>query len=196
MRTVEDISRGNEDADRRDIEACLEGDRQSYASLVRRYEKQVADLMWRFSRDRVVCEELVQDVFVEAWFNLHRYRGEAPFLHWLRGIGTRVGYQYWKRRSREKHVLSLSDFDEIRKPQDKAESSSAGEVMHTLLSRLPSVDRLVLTLMYFEDCSTREIAARMGWSRAMVKMRAHRARKKMKALAEKEKLLERLEWIR
>jgi len=196
MRTVEDTSRGYEDTDRRDIEACLEGDRQSYARLVRRYEKQVANLMWRFSRDRTMCEELVQDVFVEAWFNLHRYRGEAPFLHWLRAIGTRVGYQYWKRLSREKNVLSLSDFDEIEKPQDKAAPSVAAAVMHTLLSRLPGADRLVLTLMYFENCSTREIASRMGWSRAMVKMRAHRARKKIKAIAEKENLLERLEWIR
>lgn len=196
LRTVVDARRGIEDSDRREIEACLKGDRQSFERLVKRYEKQVANLMWRFSRDRVVCEELVQDVFVEAWFNLHRYRGEAPFVHWLRAVGTRVGYQYWKRRAREKMRVSLKEFEEVEKAQAASEPSSAGELVHALFSRLPSVDRLVLTLMYFEDCSTREIARRMGWSRAMVKMRAYRARKKMKAIAEEEKLLEKLEWTR
>ena len=64
-----------------------------------------------------------------------------------------------------------------------------------LLARLPVEDRLVLTLMYFEQNSTKDIAKRMGWTRAMVKMRAHRARKKLKAIAESENLLEKLGWI-
>ena len=55
-------------------------------------------------------------------------------------------------------------------------------------------DRLVLTLMYFEECGTQEIAERMGWSRAKVKTQALRARRKMKEIAEREHLLEKLGW--
>ena len=43
----------------------------------------------------------------------------------------------------------------------------------------------MLTLMYFEDCSTREIADRTGWTLTVVKVRAHRARQKLKKLLEK-----------
>ncbi|MHC4628636.1 MAG: sigma factor, partial [Planctomycetota bacterium] len=59
-----------ESADRKDIEACLGGDKDSYARLVRRYEAQITKLMWRFSRDPTICEELVQEVFVEAYLSL------------------------------------------------------------------------------------------------------------------------------
>jgi DNA-directed RNA polymerase specialized sigma24 family protein len=48
--------------------------------------------------------------------------------------------------------------------------------------------------MYFEECDTREIADRTGWTRAMVKMRAYRGRRRLKAIAEQEHLLERLGW--
>jgi RNA polymerase sigma-70 factor (ECF subfamily) len=185
-----------QNTDWQDIEACLSGDENSYAKLVRRYEAQIARLMWRFSRDRAVCEELVQEVFVEAYFSLKSYRGRAPFLHWLRKIGTRVGYRFWKEQAKRKALMPLTDFDAIeKKDTDVVDPQIAAEILHSLLARLPQADRLVLTLMYFEQNSTREIAARMGWNRAMVKMRALRARKKLKTIAEKENLLEELGWI-
>jgi RNA polymerase sigma factor (sigma-70 family) len=47
---------------------------------------------------------------------------------------------------------------------------------------LPHRDRLVLTLRYFEDMSTEEMAAATGWSAPMVKVQTYRARKKLKRL--------------
>ena len=180
-----------------DILACLSGDENSYARLVRRYETQITRLMWRFSREATVCEELVQEVFVEAYFSLKSYRGQAPFLHWLRKIGTRVGYRFWKEQARAKSYVPLTDIGAIeRSNNDAIESSEASQILHSLLARLPRAERLVLTLMYFEQCGTKEIAERMGWTRPMVKMRALRARKKLKAIAESENLLEKLGWIR
>ena len=90
------------DADRRDIRSTLDGNEDAYACLVERYEAQVFAQMWRFTRDRLVLEELVQDVFVEAYLSLARFRGEAPFLHWLRRIATRVGYRFWKHERRDR----------------------------------------------------------------------------------------------
>ena len=179
-----------------DIEASINGDGNAYAMLVKRYEAQVTRLMWRFSRNPTLCEELVQEVFVEAYFSLKSYRGEAPFIHWIRKIGTRVGYKHWKRKEKEMHHVSLQDFDGIETKGDSIDPSEAGKILHSLLARLPHADRLVLTLLYFEECATEEIAHRTGWSRGMVKMRAHRARKKIKTNAEKEALLEELGWIR
>ncbi|UCF14480.1 MAG: RNA polymerase sigma factor [Phycisphaerales bacterium] len=186
-----------ESADQKDITACLSGDKDSYAKLVRRYEKQITRLMWRFSRDPGVCEELVQQVFVEAYLSLKSYRAEAPFLHWLRRIGSRVGYGFWKEQARAKSELPLEDFDAfVTEETDNLDPSVAAEVLHSLLARLGRAERLVLTLMYFEQCGTNEIAERMGWTRAMVKMRAYRARRKLKTIAERENLLEKLGWIR
>jgi RNA polymerase sigma-70 factor (ECF subfamily) len=186
-----------ESADRKDIVACLEGDKDSYERLVRRYEMQITRLMWRFSRDPAECEELVQEVFVEAYFSLRSYRSRAPFLHWLRKIATRVGYRFWKQKEKRKAFIPLADFDAVEKEDtNPVDSQAAAEILHSLLARLPKAERLILTLMYFEQYSTREIAEMMGSNRAMVKMRALRARKKLRTIAERENLLEKLGWIR
>jgi DNA-directed RNA polymerase specialized sigma24 family protein len=50
----------------------------------------------------VILDQLVQDVFVEAYMSLKGFRGRAPFLHWLRRVATRVGFRYWKSRTRKK----------------------------------------------------------------------------------------------
>jgi RNA polymerase sigma-70 factor (ECF subfamily) len=186
---VSDNESNNEDLDRRDIKACIEGDKNSFAKLVRRYQEPVTNLMWRFTRDKTLLEELVQDVFVEAYLSLPGYRSRAPFLHWLRAIGSRVGYRFWKKQKADNHIF-VEDYSGADKADSTEDSKSAGMLVYSLLARLPRADRLVLTLIYFDDCSIEEIARRMGWTRAMVKMRAYRARKKMKTIIEKEKLLE------
>ena len=182
-----------DDTDRRDIAAVLGGDEESFARLIRRHQPAMAGLMWRFTRDAARCEELVQDVFVEAWFGLDGYRGEAPFEQWLRRIATRVGYRFWKDRSRRAAQAPLGKIDPAA-PATDLDPAAAGAAVHTLLSRLPPAERLVITLMYFDGCGTREIAARTGWNRAMVKMRAYRARRRLKAIAQREHLLEKLGW--
>jgi RNA polymerase sigma-70 factor, ECF subfamily len=187
-----------ENTDWSDVAASLNGDDDAYARLVRRYEKPITGLLWRFTRDPVQCEELVQQVFVEAYFSLKTFRGDAPLLHWLRKIATRTGYRFWREKAREPAEASLPDADileQMEAEQDDAiDPAEAAGVLHTLLARLPADDRLVLTLMYFDECGTREIAERMGWSRAKVKTQALRARRKIKEIAEREHLLERLGW--
>jgi RNA polymerase sigma-70 factor (ECF subfamily) len=170
--------------DRRDIAASLNGDGAAYARLVQHYQDQVAAQMWRFTRDPAALEELVQDVFVEAYLSLKGFRGHAPFLHWLRRVATRVGYRYWKsqvhKRDREE-ALTETSLNLAIAPEDLS-SFEAAEALYGLFAKLPSQDRLVLTLFYFEECDTNEIASRTGWNRTLVKVRLHRARKKLKAL--------------
>lgn len=169
-----------------DIEASLAGDDTAYARIVDRYQGQVFRQMWRFSRDPDVQQELVQEVFIEVYRSLRRFKGEAPLLHWIRRIATRVGYRYWKYEARKKRfseALAGEPFSGAHPPEDQ-EPSEAGEYLHRLLAGLRPKDRLVLSLMYFEDLSAREIAERVGWSENLVRVRAHRARQKLKKLLE------------
>jgi RNA polymerase sigma-70 factor (ECF subfamily) len=187
-----------ENTDWSDVTASVKGDDEAYGRLVRRYERPITGLLWRFTRDPAQCEELVQQVFVEAYFSLKTYRGDAPLLHWLRRIATRTGYRFWREKAKEPQETSLPEFDVLEEieavEEDRIDPAEAAVVLHSLLGRLPPDDRLVLTLMYFEDCGTKEIAARVGWTRAKVKTQALRARRKMKEIAEREHLLEKLGW--
>ncbi|MDP6545373.1 MAG: RNA polymerase sigma factor [Phycisphaerae bacterium] len=185
---------GVEDTDWRDIQASLAGDEESYERLVRRYEPQIAAMMWRFSRRPDQCEELMQDVFVQAYFSLPNFRGDGPFVHWLKRIGTRVGYRFWKQQGRKNKPQPLGDIDPAAEVPETMDPSTASEIVEALLSELKPPERLVLTLQYFDGCSMKEIADRMGWNEAMVKMRAYRARNKLRAIARRRGLVEKLQW--
>lgn len=171
--------------DRKDIAESLAGSGESFARLVRHYQDRVAAQMWRFTRDAVVLDQLVQDVFVEAYLSLKGFRGRAPFLHWLRRIATRVGFRYWKSRARiAEREEALEEAHLNLAAPEKLTPSEAADTLHRLFGTLPPADRLVLTLFYFEECDAKEISARSGWNRALVKVRLHRARKKLKSLLE------------
>ena len=174
------------ESDWADIRAGVEGDEEAYARLVARYQDRVFSQMWRFSRDPGVQEELAQEVFIEVYRSLKSFRGRAPFLHWIRRIATRVGYRYWKHEAKSRRLRDAIYNQPDRKWSEpgKLEPSEAAETLHELLSRLCAKDRLVLTLIYFEECDNREIATRMGWSENLVRVRAHRARRRLRKLLE------------
>lgn len=182
--------------DMADINGTLNGRGDAFGRLVERYENRVAALMWRFARDLSTCEELVQDAFVEAFFSLRGFRGDSPFLPWLLRIATRVGYRYWKDRSRQQRVARPGPevLEQIAQCEGEPDPTAAASVLHGLLAELPARDRLVLTLMYLEECDVSATASLTGWSPTMVKVQAYRARKKLKKLVEKSNLLEELGW--
>lgn len=176
---------GVTEADQKDIEASLDGDEDAYARLVRRHQPGIAGALWRFSRDRQTHEELLQDVFVEAYLSLAGFKGTGPFDHWLRKIAVRVGYRHWKRlaRERQRPTVSLHDVElSGGSPVGEMDAALAAERLHGLLSQLPPRDHLVLNLLYLEGCSVQEAAELTGWSKTMVKVQAHRARKKLRRL--------------
>jgi len=173
-------------ADWADVQASLGGDQDAYARLVRRYQQTIGVTMWRFTRQRQLWEELVHDVFVEAYMGLNGYQGRAPFAHWLRRIATRVGYRYWKNRRRREREVPLDETTAAASGVDHARSAqcAAAEAVHELLARLAPRDRLVMTLMYLEQCSVAEIADLTGWSESLVKVQAFRARRRLRRLWE------------
>jgi RNA polymerase sigma-70 factor (ECF subfamily) len=179
------------DADNEAIRRCLSGDGEAYRHLVDQYQQHVSSIMWRFSRDQMTHEELVHDVFVEAYSSLYNYRPIAPFSHWLARIATRMGYQYWKRQARKKAhpTVSLEEWDGVsEETSDALSSKEAANLVHRMLAQLPPRDRLVLTLRYLEEYSVEETAEITAWSKTMVKVQALRAKKKLKKLLDEAKV--------
>ena len=171
----------------RDIKAASNGDHDAFRRLVERYQATIAAQMRRFSRDHRVLEELVHDVFVEAFVSLSGFREKSPFEHWLRKIAVRVGYRHWKTEARDKRRA-----DEIR---DNAASTvlsiepptnaiEAMDQLHSVFAKLSPRDRLVLTLLYWDGYTVAEAAKLAGWTQSLVKVQAHRARKRLKKLLE------------
>lgn len=167
-----------------DIRNSQNGDGDAYRRLIERHQSAVGKLMWRFSRDPNEHEELVQQVFVEAWLGLGRFRAEAPFAHWLARIATRVGYRCWSQTHRRKAVsLHDEEWERLAQSADTAiETEQAAELVHRLLAQLPPRDRLVLTLRYLEQCDVAQTAYRLSWTQTRVKVQTHRALARLKKL--------------
>lgn len=172
-------------ADVADIRASCNGDEEAFARLVRRHQEPISRYLWRFTHDRQHWEVLVHDVFVEAFLSLPGYRGDAPLLHWLKRIATRVGYRFWRsERRRRQREVPMASIDEPRSgaaDQDRA-AAEASEFVHQLLSMLSHRDRLVMTLVYLEGLTIREVAGLTGWSETLTKVQAHRARNRLRKL--------------
>lgn len=166
-------------ADRSDIRATLNRDGDAYARLIRRHQQAVAGRMRRFTRDLGTIEELTHEVFVQAYLSLSRYRGDAPFDHWLAVIATRVGYHYWKRRSAHP-AAPLTGAEPAPAPSDAGDHQ-----LDAVLLQLSPRDRLVITLLHLEERSVAEAASLTGWSQTMVKVQAFRARGKLKKIMER-----------
>jgi len=166
-----------------DIRRSQNGDGEAYRRLIEAHQEYVGRLLWRFSRDKAVHEELVQDVFVEAYFSLHSFKGKAPFAHWLARIATRVGYRYWKKADTHTGELTFEEWDQIAAADCRhGNVGEAGEMLYRLLGQLPPRDRLVLTLRYLDDCDVAKTAQRTGWTKTMVKVQTLRAKMKLKKL--------------
>jgi len=177
---------GVAEIDLRDIAVALDGGQDAYGRLVKRHQDGVSKWMWRFTRDRVILEELVQDVFIEAWVSLSRFKGESTFRTWLFTIATRVGYRYWRKKAKDVAIITeAADRMMIDDGEKEVTPSEAAEALYGLFSGLPPRDRLVLTLMYFEEMDTKEISRMTGWTRSMVKVQAYRARNKLRKLLER-----------
>jgi len=175
-----------------DVRLSRQGDPDAYKRLIEKHQQEIGKIMWRFSRNKVVHEELVQDVFVEAYISLATYKQRAPFTHWLRRIATRVGYRYWKQKAREKKFerFSFEEWDRLTiEAPEEIDSSRAGELLHNLLGQLPPRDRLILTLRYLEGCDVVETAHRTGWTKSMVKVQTFRAKRKLQKLLPKQEVV-------
>lgn len=174
-----------------DISLTQEGDAEAFGRLVDTFSENIHRQMRHYSRDATVCEELAQEVFVEAYFSVKTYTFGAPFGHWLSRIASRVGYKHWRNKKREPVTVPIGDWDAaVSGGIDRLENSEAAEMLYGLLARLSVKDRMLLTMQYFEGLDSIEAAVRMGWSRSMTRVNTYRAKKRLRQLAESAGLLE------
>jgi len=172
------------EADYADVAATLAGDAEAYRRIVQRHQQAIGRRMRRFTANAGMVEELVQDVFVEAYFSLAKFSAKAPFEHWLNRIATFVGFGFLKKQHKQKKRQNMEIVLENEPAAESSDAKDAAETLHHVLDQLPPRDRLVVTLMYLEDHSVAETAKLTGWSQAMVKVQAFRARAKLRKLME------------
>lgn len=70
-------------ADESLIKAVLSGDDEAFAELIRRHKRKIFSIVAKFARDDDELDDVSQEIFVKVYQGLNKYRGDAPFEHWL-----------------------------------------------------------------------------------------------------------------
>jgi RNA polymerase sigma-70 factor (ECF subfamily) len=156
------------------IAACRRGDSDAFGELVSRHQQRVFKLASRFFRQREEVEDVAQETFLLAWRKLDTYRAKAPFEHWLTRVCLNCCYGRFRKRRGDDDLPLEYDV-----PATSGDPTARLEV-ERLLGHLAGEDRFLLLLLHGEGWSVTEIAKRLGWSNANVKVRAYRARKKLR----------------
>jgi RNA polymerase sigma-70 factor (ECF subfamily) len=160
------------------VSSSLNGNQEDFAELVRRHQNRVFRLVGRFFMRREDVEDLAQETFLTAWRKLHTYGFKAPFEHWLTRVCLNCCYARLRKNRPEEEPL----------PADPTAASATSpeaslELQRTMRALSPE-ERFILLLLHGEGWSVAEIAERLGWTRVNVKVRAHRARRKLRRLLE------------
>jgi RNA polymerase sigma-70 factor (ECF subfamily) len=149
----------------------------------------------RFFRQRSLVEEAAQEVFLKAYTQLGSFEGRGSLEGWLTRIATNTCLNMLRgaKRRPEMTVSDLTDEEDKWLDQQMSDTTQpsvenrlvAADLADRLLSVLPPEDQQALLMIDGEQASIKEVAAATGWSESKVKVRAFRARKKIREAMER-----------
>jgi len=165
------------------------GDRDAFGSLVERYQRRVFALIFRVTGDQDQVEDLSQEVFIKAFRAMRSYSFASSFGTWVSRIAVNHCYDYLRQRrtSRRRFEEPASRLEDAESPVDTLPARELDperaavlrDLTSRLLARAPEEDRIVLALKELDGMSVEEIGEILGLRIGTVKVRLHRARKRM-----------------
>jgi RNA polymerase sigma-70 factor (ECF subfamily) len=172
------------------VAAVLRQDEDAARELVRSLYPLVAKLVRAHRPVRSAEEDLCQMIFIKIMQNLPQFSGKAPLEHWVSriAINTCINQIQAEKARPELREADLSE-EQVAVIQNLAattaelapdQSFASRQLVEHLLKALKPAERLVIDLLYLQQRSVTEIQQVTGWSGALVKVRAFRARQKMK----------------
>jgi RNA polymerase sigma-70 factor, ECF subfamily len=177
------------------VAAALQHDEAAAREMVRRLYPLVVKLVRSHRPRRTAEEDLCQMIFIKIFQRLSQFSGKVPLEHWVSRIAINTcinQIQAEKVRPEFRHA-DLSD-EEVAVVHNLAATSeelgpdhsfAARDLVEHLLSALKPAERLVIDLLYRRQHSIAEIQALTGWGASLVKVRAFRARQKLKQQLDK-----------
>lgn len=173
------------------IKRVQHGDQEPFGFLIELHQRRVFSIIYHLIRRRDDVEDIAQEIFIKAFQAIRSYNFESSFGTWLSRVSMNHCYDYLRRlrSSRVRYFWEMGD--EARLQLEARAESEGGASLNQedqtvlkdftgkLLERAPAEDRVVLGLKELEDMSVEEIAEIMNLKVSTVKVRLHRARKRM-----------------
>ncbi|GFK96015.1 ECF RNA polymerase sigma-E factor [Fundidesulfovibrio magnetotacticus] len=173
------------------VRRVLDGDTEAFEVLVRTHQEHLFRLLSRHL-PRSEVAEAAQEALLDAYQNLAKLREPDRFRSWLSAIAMRRAADFWREHARRSEkgvdfsdpeqstwIEELMAEDSAQRFEELAGRREAVKLVETLLDGLGPEDRIAVELFYAEEYGVGEIAEMLGWGESKVKVRLHRARKKM-----------------
>ncbi|MDH3321510.1 MAG: sigma-70 family RNA polymerase sigma factor [Flavobacteriaceae bacterium] len=166
------------------IDRVLQGDTNAFAYLIDKYRNMAYTLAIKIVKNAEDAEEVAQDSFIKAFQKLESFKGASKFSTWLYTIVYRNAIS----SIRKKKIVTtdIDSFvienhtDDFDFPQIEAiKNGEQKKYVNEAIDQLPETDALLITLFYLNDSSVEEIEAITGLTKANVKVKLFRARKKL-----------------
>ena len=181
------------------IAAALNGSTYAWEKLVKRYETQIFNYSVRLTGNSSDAMDLMQEVFMGVYRNLHRFRGDAKFSSWIFRIAhnkavdmnrrRRLLSNQLRRNDDEFDILDILPGDTGNEPDEKLGTQQQNGKITRMLARLSLEQRLVVEFKVFQSLTFDEIAVMQDISANTVKTRFYTALKKLKAVSEENNVL-------
>lgn len=166
------------------------GDEEAARSLLNHLFPLVLSVVRGHRPRRMSEDDLTQTIFVKVFTKLDQYSGAVPLEHWVSRIAVntclnalqaekiRPELRWADLTEEEEHVVQTLDttLGEL----EPGHSFAARDLTDKLLECLKPNDRLLVNLLHMEGRSVEEVKRITGWNTSMIKVRAFRARKRMR----------------
>lgn len=175
------------------IRRAQKGDEEAFSQLVSRYQGRVFALAFHLVRQRDDAEDLAQEIFLKIFRAIRSYNFRASFGAWVSRVAVNHCYDHLRRQRSSKVTYYWQLPDERRQMLESGmgggedacpnveQETVLKDLVAKLLDRAPPEDRTVLVLKEVEGRSVEEVGEILGWTPSKVKVRLHRARKRMLA---------------
>jgi RNA polymerase sigma-70 factor (ECF subfamily) len=162
------------------------GARAAFEALVRRYQKPLYFLCYRYVRDHDAAADLTQRTFIRVMEKLQDLRDGAIFRSWLFRIGVNLALNYLRDHSRfvDEATMVNSGDEPVAAPEAMShmEAAEDAEALREAVAQLPTKQRMTLELRIYEELSFKDIAAALETTEGAAKVNFHYAVRKLRSL--------------
>lgn len=156
-----------------------------FESLHRDYQPMVMQLCMGFMKgDRDLANDLSQDIFINTWNALHKFKGTSSYKTWIYRITVNTCLKYIRDKKDTKRVpVDEVSYQLTNEPDTIA--AEAHQSLYRAIGQLDEVDRLII-MMVMDDLQYDEIASVIGISAGNLRVKIHRIKKNLKEIIEHE----------
>jgi RNA polymerase sigma-70 factor (ECF subfamily) len=193
---VSDHTQPTPDTDENLLARLRDGERDVFAPLVRRYERELFGYLRRYLGDDDLADDVFQNTFVQVFLKIKQYEPGRPARPWLYAIATNQAIDALRRRNRRladrpADIVSAPDEDGEPRPlfellpapgetpPDAADRAEQREQVRAAVAKLPELLRQAVLLVYFQGLKYQDAAEVMGIPVGTVKSRLHAALTKL-----------------